>query len=771
MASVSEGDNKGAVRLAAGDDTFLPPTLENKTLLDAKHPPAPADKATPQSNDCVQLQVSQSEVRRAVMSFNAGSAGGQTGLRPQHVKDALSPSANEAGNNLLSHLTDYTNLLLTGKIPAFIKPVVSSATLISLAKKCGGIRPIAIGDILRRLTSKCISRRMLEKFKDYFWPFQLGAGVKHGSEAAAHVARDFIECAERDQAFVKIDFANAFNSVRRDVILKAINEDAPEILSFVQLCYEHSSFLKYGAFTIKSTEGFQQGDPLATIGFCLVLHPALQNLLSKLKTGYLDDVDFADEWRTTLHDLLSIKQACEKLGLLLNEKKCEVTAFGSSKKEIERAFRETFPTIQCVGAEDSTLLGAGLCTMSIRAELVDKLAKLKTLLQRTASLPCQTAFFLIKNCFFVPKLMYVLRASPDLKHTDLLDEIDTLVCLELERIFNCIISDVSFSQICLPTKQGGFGLQKTSTLSSSAFIASFVSTENLRHRLAPEISNPGLFNEAVDHWESLSNHRFEDLAPQCAQKFWTKPIYEQQSANILSNCTDENSLARYHGCRAVGSGAWLDVLPSRPLGLTLSDDEFRISAGLRLGAPVTAQHTCKCGYVAATDGRHALVCPMIKHRFVRHSNGNMIIKDSIKSLGISSTLEPIGPLREDGRRPDGHKLMPWQRGRTLAWDFTCISRLANSNLRMGVLPGANAASEAEVRKRNHYSDLPSTVSFEPVAMETLGGAGRSTAVLLKELARRITVLTGEKLAFKFLKQKLDLAIQRGNAGCILEATN
>ena len=91
--------------------------------------------------------------------------------------------------------------------------------------------------------------------------------------------------------------------------------------------------------------------------------------------------------------------------------------------------------------------------------------------------------------------------------------------------------------------------------------------------------------------------------------------------------------------------------------------------------------------------------------------------------------------------------------------------------RLGVLPGANAASEAEVRKRNHYSDLPSTVIFEPVAMETLGGAGRSTAVFLKELARRITVLTGEKLAFKFLKQKLDLAIQRGNAGCILEATS
>ena len=223
----------------------------------------------------------------------------------------------------------------------------------------------------------------------------------------------------------------------------------------MKLCYEDSSFLIYGAFTIKSTEGFQQDDPLPTFGFCLVLHPALQNLLSKLKNEYLDDVAFADKCRTTLHELLSIKQSCEELGLLLNEKKCEVTAFGSTKKEIERAFRETFPTIQCVDAEDSTLLGAGLGTWSIRTELVDKLAKLKTLLQRTASLPCQTAFFLIKKCFFVPKFMYVLRASPAFKHTYLLDEIDTFVALNLRESSTASFSmSLSVKFACPRNKEG-----------------------------------------------------------------------------------------------------------------------------------------------------------------------------------------------------------------------------------------------------------------------------------------------------------------------------
>ena len=51
------------------------------------------------------------------MSFNAGSAGGPTGPRPQHVKDALSPSANEAGNNLLSHLTDLHKFVVDRQQP------------------------------------------------------------------------------------------------------------------------------------------------------------------------------------------------------------------------------------------------------------------------------------------------------------------------------------------------------------------------------------------------------------------------------------------------------------------------------------------------------------------------------------------------------------------------------------------------------------------------------------------------------------------------------
>ena len=88
-----------------------------------------------------------------------------------------------------------------------------------------------------------------------------------------------------------------------------------------------------------------------------------------------------------------------------------------------------------------------------------------------------------------------------------------------------------------------------------------------------------------------------------------------------------------------------------------------------------------------------------------------------------------------------------------------------------MLPGARAATEAEARKRAHYSDLPDSVSFTPVAIETTGGIGDSSFIFLKELGRRIAEETEEKLAFKYLRQRLALAIQRGNAACVLEAIN
>jgi len=62
-----------------------------------------------------------------------------------------------------------------------------------------------------------------------FAPVQLGVGVPCGAEAAVHATRRYVMSMQNENVFVKIDFSNAFNSLRRDCMLEAVAKDLPEI--------------------------------------------------------------------------------------------------------------------------------------------------------------------------------------------------------------------------------------------------------------------------------------------------------------------------------------------------------------------------------------------------------------------------------------------------------------------------------------------------------------------------------------------------------------
>jgi len=90
--------------------------------------------------------------------------------------------------------------------------------------------------------------------------------------------------------FVKIDFTNAFNTIRRDCILEAIANQLPEFLPCVSSTMNNSPDLQFGKYILHSQEGAQQGDPLGPLYFCLIFKDILQSLQSELVLGYLDDV-------------------------------------------------------------------------------------------------------------------------------------------------------------------------------------------------------------------------------------------------------------------------------------------------------------------------------------------------------------------------------------------------------------------------------------------------------------------------------------------------
>jgi hypothetical protein len=251
MASVKleDGDIKGAVRLLCSDDRLAVPQESTFTELCRLHPVAPIDRRPVPSTDTSPLQVTPLAVRAAIQSFPNGSSAGPDadGLRPQHLKDLLISSADDS--LLLVAVTDLANLLLEGKTPPSVQDSLFGAKLLAIARKNGGIRPIAVGYVWRRLMAKVACNHVMEASAALLAPCrQLGFGVSGGAEAAVRAARLNLENSESGKLFIKVDFRNESNTVRRDSNLEAVAKHFPELLPFASSSVSRPSVLQFASF-------------------------------------------------------------------------------------------------------------------------------------------------------------------------------------------------------------------------------------------------------------------------------------------------------------------------------------------------------------------------------------------------------------------------------------------------------------------------------------------------------------------------------------------
>ena len=86
------------------------------------------------------------------------------------------------------------------------------------------------------------------------------------------------------------------------------------------------------------------------------------------------------------------------------------------------------------------------------------------------------------------------------------------------------------------------------------------------------------------------------------------------------------------------------------------------------------------------------------------------------------------------------------------------------------MDAGTATNSAEERKRCKYAALAEAHQFEPIAVETMGVYGESTAVTMRVICGRLVEATGEPREINWFRQNLSIAIQRGNAFSILSAS-
>ena len=136
---------------------------------------------------------------------------------------------------------------------------------------------------------------------------------------------------------------------------------------------------------------------------------------------------------------------------------------------------------------------------------------------------------------------------------------------------------------------------------------------------------------------------------------------------------------------------------------------------------------------------------------------------TLQRAQIPAMKEPVGICRSDGKRPDGVTMIPWIRGRCLVWDVTVPDTLAPSHIAISAQSAGSAAEKAEAAKILKYARIAETHVFIPLACETMGGWGTKCRNFINELGRRCTLVTGEPKEAMYMRQKMSIAIQRGNA--------
>ena len=223
---------------------------------------------------------------------------------------------------LLHTLCAVINLLISGSAPLDIAIFLAGGKLTALNKPTpGDIRPIAVGEALRRLTGKCLCAALRSKMASFFEPYQFGVAFPCGAERIAHGMRTCIDqhWSENDFGVLKVDMKNAFNLVSRQAILSECAKHFPELLPW---CYGQHPLLWLHLGCLTSESGVQQGDPLGPLLFSLVLNTLVMKIA--LTAWYLDDGAVAGP-RSSLCRILSLLQEeGPALGIIVNLPKCEV---------------------------------------------------------------------------------------------------------------------------------------------------------------------------------------------------------------------------------------------------------------------------------------------------------------------------------------------------------------------------------------------------------------------------------------------------------------
>ena len=201
------------------------------------------------------------------------------------------------------------------------------------------------------------------------------------------------------------------------------------------------------------------------------IHDIASIMKSNFSVWYLDDATIAEDPRSVCDDIKRCSCMLADICLFLNPSKSELVNLGLDETIFLRetqCINSIMENVSFVKKEDVILLGSPHTSTAIRPQFQHKLSNFKAMTEKLALLDRHPAYFLLKNCFSMPKLMYLLRSSPTFQHPFLLADFDDCLMSCVTDICNVSFDDIDRIQATLLIRLGGIDLRCASDLTLSA---------------------------------------------------------------------------------------------------------------------------------------------------------------------------------------------------------------------------------------------------------------------------------------------------------------
>ena len=775
---------------------------DNDTLskLKEKHPQAspPEDFSNTVDPKSKPIQLGpEFDLLRCLRSFTANVGTDGTNFRVQHLLDACDA---HLPSSILTKLRKVINLLLSGNADPEIQMYLAGAKLTALAKGGSDIRPIAAGNIFRRIASKAVCSLIQSRSRALFQDSQVGVSYPAGAEFVVHSMRDVLarHWSEEDGWFnehefmlVTIDFKNAFNTINRSIMLRECASSFPDLFPWVQWCYGSCPLLFYYDKTIDSCVGVQQGDPLGPFLFCLVLQQLVQRVKDtcpRLESNkwYLDDGTIAGRPEDTLKTLHIIREFGPSLGLHLNLSKCEMITndvdnfdkvvsdhtLSSSNitVPVELSRRKTSPNF--------VLLGAPIGNSDFCLQTVATLrAANKKILEQLSKLgDPQVGLLILRICLNFSKFVYLARTTPPHQIMKELEFVDSDIRECFASLCALQLTNDAWKQAQLSLSCGGLGLRSIARHCASGFISSHrrvlpnSMTNSLQQAFALYCDQAGVL-DSVKRGELIDSILFADKP--ITQHDLSKRV-DKHDLSSLRSTSSHVDCVRLLSASSPRSSAWLQAIPSRaPIDLVLRPDELQAAIQHRLGLDLCLPgQKCsinQCQQLLDRSGHHHLTC----HRggFVVHRHNR--IRDTLHHLlslaGIHANIER-GSSAEDRSRPADVLADNWSMGKSAAFDITVVSPLTDACLHAA--GDGYDVVESKAAEKHHENDAKcNELSWIciPLAVDSYGQWCREAHDAFQKLSERLAIKMrlSDSKALAMVYCVLGVILARQNALSIL----